>query len=54
MKSLFSLKDRNLHRSWKFYKDACSCGETCIGETIRNVEEHWSENNSVDNKSEPA
>ena len=31
-----------------------SCGETYIGETIRNVEEHWSEHNSADNKSEPA
>ena len=25
-----------------------------IGETIRNVEERWSEHNSADNKSEPA
>ena len=31
-----------------------SCGETYIGETIRNVEERWSEHHSADNKSEPA
>ena len=35
-------------------KGICSCGETYIGETIRNVEERWSEHNSADNKSEPA
>lgn len=28
--------------------------ETCIGETIRNVEKRWSEHNSAGNKSEPA
>ena len=54
VKSLFPLKDRNLHPSCKIYKGICSCGETYIGETIRNVEERWSEHNSVDNKSEPA
>ena len=35
-------------------KGVCSCGKTCIGETIRSVEEHWSEHNSSDNKSERA
>ena len=50
----FLLKDRNLHPSCKIYKGICSCGETYIGETIRNVEERWSEHNSADNKSEPA
>ena len=54
VKSLFPLKDRNLHPSCKIYKGICSCGETYIGETIRNVEERWSEHNSADNKSEPA
>ena len=33
----------------------CNCGDTNIGETIRNVEgERWSEHISADNKSEPA
>ena len=35
-------------------KGVCSCGETYIGETIRNVKERWSEHNYSDNKSEPA
>ena len=34
------------------YKDICSCGESYIDETIRNVEEGWSEHNSADNQSE--
>ena len=54
VKSLFPLIDCNLHPSCKIYKGICSCGETCIGETIRNVEERLSEHNSSDNKSEPA
>ena len=54
VKSLFLLKDRNLHPSYKIYKGICSFGETYIGETIRYVEERWSEHNIVDNKSEPA
>ena len=54
VKSLFPLKDRNLHPSCKIYKGICSCGETYIGETIRNVEERWLEHNSANNKSEPA
>ena len=40
VKSLFPLFIyRNLHPSCKIYKGICSCGETYIGETIRNVEE---------------
>ena len=54
VKSRFTLKDWNLHPSCKIYKGVCSCGETNIGETIGNVEERWSEQNSVDNKSEAA
>ena len=54
VKSLFPLKDRNLHPSCKIYKGVGSCGDTWIGETIRNVEEHWSEHNSADNEWEPA
>ena len=53
-KITFYIKDPNLHPSCKIYKGVCSCGETYIGETIRNVEERWSEHNSADNKSEPA
>ena len=52
VKSFFPFNDHNLHLSCKIYKSFCSCGETYIGETIRNVEERWSEHNSADNKSE--
>ena len=54
VKWIFTLKDCNLPPSCKIYKGVCSCGETYIGETICNVEERWSEQNSADNKSEPA
>ena len=54
VKSRFPLIDHNLHPSYKIYKGVCSCGETYIGDTIHNVEEHSSEHNSSDNKSEPA
>ena len=54
VKWLVTLKDRNLRPSCKIYEGVCSCGETCIGETIGNVEERWSEHNSVDNKLEQA
>ena len=43
VKSIFPVRDCNLHLSWKTYEDLCSCGETYIDETIRNVEERWSE-----------
>ena len=39
VKSLFPSKDRNIHPPCKIYKGVCNCGETYIGETIRNVEE---------------
>ena len=56
VKSLFPLKDRNLHPSCKIYKDINAVVEklACIGETICNVEKRWSEHNSAENKSEPA
>ena len=54
VKSLFLLKDCNLHPSCIIYKDVCSCGETYIAEIISNVEKRWSEHNSAGNKSEAA
>ena len=54
VKSIFPLKDRNLHPSCKSYKGVYSCGEIYIGEAMRNVEERWSEHSSAANKSEPA
>ena len=54
VKSLFLLKDCNLHPSCKIYKGICRYKETYIGQTIRNVDKRWSEHNFADNKSEPA
>ena len=54
VKSLFSLKDCNLHPPCIIYKAVCSCGETYIAEIISNVEKRWSEHNSAGNKSEAA
>ena len=36
------------------YKGTCSCGETYIGEAIRNASIRWEEQNDPTNKSEPA
>ena len=37
-KTLFKLKDKCVHPACKIYHGVCSCRETYIGETIRNVE----------------
>lgn len=54
VKSLFVLKDRTLYPSCKVYKGECSCGESYVGETLRNVAVRWSEHNNIKNTSEPA
>ena len=36
IQSLFPLKDKVQHLSCVIYKGICSCGETYVGETIRN------------------
>ena len=36
------------------YKGTCLCGETCIGETIRNASIRWNKHNDPANKSELA
>ena len=43
VKQLFKLKGRNLHPSCVIYKSVCSCQESYIGETVRNVEIRWQE-----------
>ena len=50
-KTLFKLKDKCLHPACKIYHGNCSCGETCIGEAIRNVETRWKEHNLPSEKS---
>ena len=50
MKTLFKLKDPCIHPACKIYKGVCICGETYIGETIRNVETRWKEHNTPSDK----
>ena len=38
LKSLFPLKDKDLHPACMIYKGICSCESTYVGETKRNVE----------------
>lgn len=52
--SLFKLKSKNPHLACNIYFGECSCGETYVGETSRNVKTRWDEHDSADGKSEPA
>ena len=54
LKSLFPLKDKNLHPACKIYKGICSCESTYVGETKQNVEVRYSEHNHPNGKSEPS
>ena len=54
IKSLFSLKDKNLHKSHIIYEGECSCGENYVGETMRNFEVRITEHSNICHTSEPA
>ena len=54
IKSLFSLKDKNLHKSHVIYEGECSCGENYVGETMRNFEVRITEHSNICHTSEPA
>ena len=54
IKSLFSLKDKNLHKSHIIYEGECSCGENYAGETMRNFEVRITEHSNICHTSEPA
>ena len=54
VKPLFKVKDKNLHPSCKTYKGECTCGETCVGETFRNLEIRSAVHNNINKKSEPS
>ena len=54
VKTMFKVKDKSLHQVCKIYKGVCSCGESYIGETIRNVEVRWDEHSNPMNKSNPS
>ena len=53
VKTLFRIKDKSLHKACKIYKGVCSCGESYIRETIRNIEVRWDEHNNPMKKSNP-
>ena len=52
--SLFKLQDTNQHQSHVVYHAKCSCGETYIGETMRNLDVRKSEHENISHNSEPA
>ena len=54
LKSLFSLKDKDLHPACKIYKGICSCESAYVGEAKRNVEVRNLEYNHPGGKSEPS
>ena len=54
VKQLFKLKSRNPHPSCMIYEGICSCQESYIGETVRNVEIRWQEHEDTQKDSEPA
>ena len=54
LKSLFPLKDKDLHPACKFYNRFCSCESTHISETKQNVGVKYSEHNYSSEMSEPS
>ena len=54
IQSIFPLKEKVQHLSCVIYKSICSCGETYIGETIRNCKVRCDEHNDINKNSEPA
>ena len=56
IRSLFYLKDKitNIHKSDIIYEGICSCNETYIGESDRNVCIRWSEHDNIKKTSEPS
>ena len=54
MRTLFQLKDLSLHTSCEIYERICSCGESYIGETVRNVQTRWSVHSAPRYKSNPS
>ena len=54
MRSLFPLKDRNMHRSCVIYKGVCSCGSSYVGETKRNTLTRWNEHDTPNGNTVPS
>ena len=54
IRSLFGLKDKNPHPACKIYAGICFCSANYIGETKRNVEIRWNEDENPNKDSKPA
>ena len=54
MRQLFPLKEKNPYPSSKIYEGICTCNETYIGETKRNVATRWNEHTNPSKDSGPA
>ena len=50
MRTLFQLKCKSLHSSCKIFERVCSCRESDVSETIRNVKTRQSEHNAPHDK----
>ena len=53
-RSLYNVKDRNMHKSHIVCKGYCSCGDIYIGETARNVQVRIHKHSNTSNHPEPA
>jgi len=53
MESIFKLKDKNTHPSHVIYKGKCTCRQTYIGETARNLEVRVIKHSDANKQSEP-
>ena len=51
---LFPLKDTVQHLSCVIHKGICSCGETYVGDTIKNCKIRCDEHNDINKNSESA
>ena len=54
MQHLFPLKEENNYKLCIIYKGDCSCDLRYIGETKRNAEVRWNEDNNPTKSSEPS
>ena len=54
LRSLFPLKDKNLHPHYIIYRGTCSSGETYIGETERCSHLRFEEHEDIKKTSEPS
>ena len=54
IRSLFTLKDKNIYQASVIYCGKCSCGADYNGETVRNTVIRWNEHENLSKESEPS